>query len=188
MAMIRPRPGTRRNPQAGFTVVEVLIAAVILSVGLVALLGLFTAGITSVQNAQEQLIARQKAKETLEAIYSARNSNQVNFDMIQNSADGGIFTGGTQQLLESGADGIPGTADDGNVEEIVMPGPDQVLGTADDEHRSLTEFQREIAFRPLFRADGSFNADLRQIDVTVSYLTAGKRRSYNLSGYISRYR
>ena len=180
---------TRRSTQRGFTILEVLIAAVIITIGMVSLLGLFASALSSMQLSQEELIAKQKSKEMLEAIYAARNSQQITFDMIQNTSDGGIFLAGPQQLKDSGPDGIPDTADDGQLEAIVLPGPDGVLGTADDEHRPLTGFSREVIFRPLLRPDASFNPDLRQVDVKLSYFTAGgKQRSYNLSGYISRYR
>jgi type II secretory pathway pseudopilin PulG len=179
---------SKRVHQEGFSILEVLIATVIITVGLVSLLGLFASALSSMQLSQEELIAKQKSKEMLEAVYAARNSQQITFDMIQNVADGGIFLGGPQQLKDSGPDGIPDTADDGQIEEIVLPGADGVLGTADDDHRPLTEFTREVTFRPLFRPDASVNPDLRQVDVKISYLTIGKRRSYSLSGYISRYR
>lgn len=186
---LAPAITRRRTHQRGFTILEVLIAAVIITVGMVSLLGLFATAISSMQLSQEELIAKQKSKEMLEAIYAARNSQQITFDMIQNTGDGGIFLAGPQQLKDSGPDGIPDTADDGQIEEIVLPGLDGVLGTADDEHRQLSGFTREVIFRPLMRPDGSFNPDLRQVDIKISYFTAGgKQRSYSLSGYISRYR
>jgi prepilin-type N-terminal cleavage/methylation domain-containing protein len=178
----------RRAPQNGFSIVEVLIATVIVTIGLVSLLGLFAAALSSMQLSQEELTAKQKAKEMLEAIYAARNSQQITFEMIQNTTDGGIFIAGAQPLKQSGPDGILDTGDDGQLEEIVLPGVDGVLGTADDEHRQLTEFTREVTLRSLFRPDGSVNPDLRQADVKISYMTTGGRRSYALSAYISRYR
>jgi prepilin-type N-terminal cleavage/methylation domain-containing protein len=183
------RTKIRRSPQKGFSIIEVLIATVIVTIGLVSLLGLFATALSSMQLSQEELIAKQKAKEMLEAIYAARNSQQITFDMIQNTNDGGIFLAGAQQLKESGPDGIPDTGDDGQLEEIVLPGADGVLGTADDEHRQLAGFTREVSLRPLLRPDASVNPDLRQVDVKISYMTTtGRQRSYSLSAYISRYR
>lgn len=177
-----------RRRQRGFTILEALIASVILAVGLVGLLGLFVTAVASMQNSQEELLARQKARETLESIYAARNSQQITFDGIENVTNGGVFQNGTQLLANAGPDGIFGTADDTDVESITLPGADGVLGTADDTQRILNEFRREIRISPLYRPDGSLNPDLRQIDVVITYATPQGQRSYSTAGYVSRYR
>jgi type II secretory pathway pseudopilin PulG len=178
----------RKSPQRGFTILEALIASVVLAVGMIGLLGFFVASIANIQNSQEELLARQKARETLESIYAARNSQQITFDGINNVVNGGIFLDGPQPLRDAGNDGIFGTVDDGNIQTVVLPGQDGVLGTADDTTRTLSEFQREIKITPLNRSDGTFNPDLREIIVTVSYNTPAGLRSYSTAGYVSRFR
>jgi type II secretory pathway pseudopilin PulG len=186
MAMIPKH--RRKTSRRGFTILEALIAAVVLAVGMIGLLGFFVASVSAIQNSQEELLARQKARETLESIFAARNSQQITFDGINNAASGGIFLDGPQPLRDAGNDGLFDTADDSGVETIVLPGPDGVLGTSDDTVRTLSEFQREIRITPLNRSDGTLNPDLREVVVTISYSTPGGLRSYSTAGYVSRFR
>jgi len=174
--------------QGGFTLIEVVVATLVLVVGLVSMLALFTQAVVVLSCAQEDLVAQQKGQEALESIYTARNTQQITFDMVQNTSAGGIFLEGWQPLQTSGPDGLVGTADDGAVETLTLPGPDGLLGTADDEIRSLTSFTRRIDITPLV-IGGTTSADIRQVAVTVRYLTArGWQRSYRAVTYISRFR
>src|SRR5262249_17473562 len=102
----------RRVAQQGFTLIETMIAIVVLSVGLLALVASFATALTATQSAQEDLIARHKALDAMESIYTARNAQQIPFASINNTASGGIFLSGAQPLLCAGADGIVGTGDD----------------------------------------------------------------------------
>jgi prepilin-type N-terminal cleavage/methylation domain-containing protein len=183
---------TSTNPdpgQEGFSILEVLISMAVLCIGLLAILGLFTSGLAAVQTTQEDLLARQKAQEALESIYTARNTQQVTFDQIQNVANGGIFANGYTPLNLAGPDGLLGTADDGPVETMITPGQDALLGTADDVITPLSNYRRQIAITPVLRPDNTANPDLRQITVSIEY-TAPKMspRTYTVACYVSRYR
>ena len=68
----------------GFSLLEVVMAIIVLVVGLLSLLTLFSQSIVSMYLVQEDLIAGQKAREAVESIYTARDTQQVTFDMIQN--------------------------------------------------------------------------------------------------------
>ena len=68
--------------QRGFTLIETMIAIAILTIGIVSLLAVFGTAVAATQNAQENLIARQKALETMESIYTARNTQQIFFSQI----------------------------------------------------------------------------------------------------------
>ncbi len=98
-------------PDQGFTLIEVLISMVILVVGLLMMLALFTKGLSSTQLANAGLIAKQKAHEQLEAIYAARN-NGLPWTKVDNSGTGqGIFLNGFQPLYRV----VEGAADDASV-------------------------------------------------------------------------
>ena len=181
--------------QRGFSLIEVMIAILILSVGLLAVVGTFATALKSTQWSQEDMIAKQKALEALESIYTARNTQQLTFGQVANVAGvgGGIFANGYTQMLAAGPDGLVGTTDDvaypangpcpGGVEGIRLPGPDGILGNGDDTCLSLSTFQRQILIVPL-------NANLKQITVNVQYTKPGMRAplTYTVNALMSSYR
>jgi prepilin-type N-terminal cleavage/methylation domain-containing protein len=189
----------KSNGQSGFTIIEVMIAIVVLSIGILTVVAAFATAVASTQNAQENLIARQKALETLESIFTARNTQQVTFSQIANIPSGGIFTSGASPLWSAGNDGLVNTADDvpfpaqgvcgAGPECITLPGPDGILGTADDIPMSLGNFTRQIEIDPVLQPDGSINPNLKQVIVTVSYANLSPvPRSYQVTALISAYR
>jgi prepilin-type N-terminal cleavage/methylation domain-containing protein len=196
----------KRNGEQGFSLIEVMIAMVVMTVGLCAVLASFAIAITATESAQEDLIARQKALDALESIYTARNSQQIPFSAIQNVANGGIFLAGAQPLLCSGPlygiVGVQGdtsncktpagtTCPNAGVECMILPGPDGVLGTADDENFSLSNFTRTIAFNQVnlpAAQGGGVNPNLIAVTVTVSYTKPNwPARNYAVNGLISSY-
>jgi prepilin-type N-terminal cleavage/methylation domain-containing protein len=190
-----------KSSQRGFSLIEVMISAAILTVGIVAVIGGFGAAITATQYAQYDLIARQKALQAMESIYTARNTQQITFAQIANIGSGGIFTVGPTQLLNAGPDGIVNTADDTNYpasgpcpagpECMVLPGPDGILGTADDSALGLIGFTRQIQINKVLEADGvTVNPNLKQIVVTVTYQKNGANnvRAFTVDALISAFR
>jgi hypothetical protein len=178
-----------RAGQNGFGLLEAVIAAVILVVGLVALAGLFAQSLTFLQFTREDLIAKQKARESLESVYSARNDATIGFSGIQNVSNGGVFLDGFQPLFLAGANGIVGTqGQSGILDRQILPGKDGILGTADDEILPLNNLQRQISIQPLIDSNGNVSPDIRQISVTVQVTSAGRgTRNYTVTGYISRF-
>ena len=193
------RQGKSHNSaQRGFTLIETMIAIAIMSIGILTLIAAFATAVGATQNAQENLIARQKTLEAMENIYTARNSQQITFAQIANISNGGIFTSSATQLLAAGPDGLVNTADDVNFpanapcpagpECVVMPGPDGILGTADDVAMSLSNFTRQITISPVLESDGvTVNPNLKQISVTITYTsgTSSVPRTYSATGLIS---
>lgn len=195
------RRPTSRGPQRGFTLVETMIAVVVMCVGILTVVAAFATAVAATQNAQENLIARQKALETMESIFTARNTQQITFAQIANIPSGGIFTAGPTPLWDAGNDGLLNTADDvpypatgvcpAGPECITLPGPDGILGTADDVAMSLANFTREIQIATVMEADGvTVNPNLKQITVIVSYQggTSSVPRSYTVNALISAFR
>jgi type II secretory pathway pseudopilin PulG len=191
----------KQQSEQGFTILEVMIAVVVMTIGILAVMASFATAIAATASAQEDLVARHKALDALESIYTARNSQQLPFASINNIANGGVFKSGAQALLCAGPDGLVGTADDvactapdtgaacpGGVECLVLPGPDGVLGTADDVTQTLSNFTRTITFNPVDLPTGGVNTNLIAVTVAVSYTKAGwPARTYSVNGLISSY-
>jgi prepilin-type N-terminal cleavage/methylation domain-containing protein len=187
--------------EGGFSLIEVMIAIVVMSIGLLAVVASLATAISAAQSGEEDLIARQKALEAMESIYTARNSQQIPFAAVANQSSGGIFTDGPTPLLCAGPDGLVGTADDvacttvagaacpgAGAECMVLPGPDGILGTADDVTMSLGNFTRTIAINPVLLASGATNTNMMAITITVQYTKAGlPARSFQANGLISSY-
>jgi prepilin-type N-terminal cleavage/methylation domain-containing protein len=201
--MIQRRSHTSSKPssaQRGFTLIEVMIAIAVMGIGILTLVATFATAVGSTQNAQLNLIAREKTLQALESVYTARNTQQITFAQIANVSSGGIFTNGATQLLSAGPDGLVNTADDVNYaasgpcaagpECVVLPGPDGILGTADDVGMSLSNFTRQIVIANVLETDGSINPNLKQITVTVTYVTGGSSvpHVYTVTSLISAFR
>jgi prepilin-type N-terminal cleavage/methylation domain-containing protein len=171
----------------GFTLIEVLVSMVVITVGLISLLAAFGVAMQATNTAREDMIAKQLAQEAMESIVTARETANVPWSAIQNVGPvGAIFVTGLQPIRQAGADGVIGTADDGAAPAETMqdPGPDGIIGTADDGPPiPLTKFQRQIVIGP------TATPDLRTVTITVQYTTTRNvTRSYILSGMISQYR
>lgn len=186
----------KARQQRGFTLMEAMVAAIVLATGLLSVLSLFAYSLSNLQMSQEDLIARAKAKEGLETVFSARDSSQIDFSQINNKVNGGIFLDDFAPIYDPpGADGIANTDDDSNsagsqIDAIVLPGPDGILGTLDDVRQPLTNFQRRITLSPVFlTGTTTVNNNLRLITVTVKYTVPQYgTRQYQISAYISKYR
>lgn len=191
----------KKSGQRGFSLIEVMIAIAITTIGLMGLLATFTTAIKATSSAQEDLTARHKALDALESIYTARNSQQIPFASINNTASGGIFKSGAQSLLCAGPDGLVGTGDDvpctnpntgaacpGGVECLVLPGPDGVLGNADDITYSLVNFKRTITFNQVLLPSGQVNTNLIAVTIAVTYQKDGwPPTTYTVNSLISSY-
>jgi type II secretory pathway pseudopilin PulG len=195
-AMMKAKTKTR---QAGFALMEVLFTIVVLTVGLCGMLAMFTVALASTNSTQEDLHAKQEAAETLESIFTARNTSQITWNDIQNVANGGKFMDGPQRILDPGPDGLAGTADDLNANAycpgpsqcLIQPGPDGILGTADDVLVPMNNYQRTITIADVLDPSGALDPTLRQITVTIQYTTTqfkATNKTYSIGGYISQFR
>ena len=171
----------RVTGQAGVTLIETLIAMLVLLVGAVGLASAFLYGIDRTTSAPSELIATQKAAEAVESVFAARDSQAVDWDELKNASDDGIFLDGPQDMHLAGPDAILNTADDLQqaIESYTLPGPDQDLETTgDNEVVELTGFTREIAISEI-------SAVLREITVVITYQAGSTTRTYTLTALIS---
>jgi prepilin-type N-terminal cleavage/methylation domain-containing protein len=190
---MKKKPQLGKASQRGFTLLEAMISTVIVTVGLCAMLAVFALAVSSTQTVQLDLLARQRATEALESIYTARQTAQITWDKIQNSGGtgNGIFKPGMLALTDPGPDGLDDTADDVSAGTITVPGPSGALTgtTPPDVPIVLSNFKRQVQITDVNNADGSTNPNLRQITITIQYPgAAGKTRSYTVQALISSYR
>ncbi len=182
--------------ESGFSLLEVLIAGAVITVGLLAVLGLFGTALSATQSSQMDETAHARATQTLESIYTARQTNQLSWDSINNvgtttNGVNGIFTVGMVALSDPGVDGLDGTGDDVTPPApIVLPGPDGKLSTSDDLTVSLGAFQRKIEITQAL--DPNTNVpipSLKQVKVTVQYPRGnGSLSTYVVQALVSQYR
>jgi hypothetical protein len=190
--MVRPF-----SSQAGSSLVEVLLAIGVLTVGMVGAAGVLTQGMEKLVSSPGDVVATQKAAEAIEAVFSARDNHKLTWSQIRNrygysGSDGGVFYDGPLSLKVAGADGLVNTSDDGAIETSILPGPDQLLGTSDDTTVTLTGYTREIQVRdvanePLNCGTVTVPCTLRSIKVIITFRSGSVNRTYTLTTYISNY-
>lgn len=169
---------TLRNTEGGFTIIEAMIALLVLAGGLLALAQGFAVGLSGIATAASDITAREKATEAVESVYTARDTRTVTWEELRNASDGGVFDDGARPVRAAGPDGLVNTADDGDVEAIVLPGLDGQLGTGDDLSQRLGEFTRAIEISDV-------GPNLRRIRVTVRYVVGGGPREYTIETLMS---
>jgi type II secretory pathway pseudopilin PulG len=165
---------------SGFSLVETLVAMMLLTVGLLGLAQVFVVGVRHMGSSSPTLIAREKAREAIESVHTARDTRVITWAQINNEDAGGVFLAGAQPLLQPGPDGLVNTDDDGTdcspsslaspcFDAVVAPGPDGTLGTDDDLRTELRQFTREIVISELVPTSPT----LRQLRVIIRFATAG---------------
>jgi prepilin-type N-terminal cleavage/methylation domain-containing protein len=193
---------SRRRLESGFSMIEVMISMVIITIGLLAALASLAVTMGANQTSQEDMIARQLASEAMESIFNARDSSQLTWAQINNTSSGGIFLPGANSPMCAGPDGILDTADDvacvtasgaecpnGGIECLTEPGPDGILGTSDDVILSLNNYTRTVTISPLLDSSGNTIPTLVQVTITIAYSVSSYQhtKTYTLIDYISSY-
>jgi prepilin-type N-terminal cleavage/methylation domain-containing protein len=186
-------PALRRG-ERGFTMIELMISVVVLTIGLVSMLGVLGLTMVATQTSQQDSIAKTIANEAMEGIFTARETQNVTWGQIQNTGSGGIFVSGLVAVDCAGVDGIIGTADDAACGPQILEQPGSTgiyAGTCPpDVCYPLTNFQRQIAIASVFDSGGNVIPSLRQVTITVQYTPSQQitPKQYVVSTYISQYR
>jgi prepilin-type N-terminal cleavage/methylation domain-containing protein len=173
----------RKRGDEGFSLVETLVALTLLAIGLLSLAGVFTMSLARMTGSSWDILAKEKASETMENILAARDAGRLTFANIRNVANGGIFVAGPQALIDPGTDRLIGTADDDATKPdfVRRPGPNgNIDNGGDDEVVTLGNFTREIIITSVPPGD-----TLRQIQVIIRYTSHGLRRQIVMSSYVS---
>jgi prepilin-type N-terminal cleavage/methylation domain-containing protein len=154
----------------GFSLIEVLVAMLILTTGLLPLAAVFAAAVQQMASSTPMLMAREKAREAIESVHAARDTGEASWATIRNIAQGGVFLGGARPIKDPGLDGLVNTVDDG----------------ADQFSPEL--FTREILINTLnYDGTATVNPNLREVRVIIRYKVSNIWQSYTLVTYISSY-
>jgi prepilin-type N-terminal cleavage/methylation domain-containing protein len=166
-----------RPDERGFTLFEVLVAMSVMVVGLLALGYGVGLGLEAVQMSTMDTIAREKAREAMEDVFTARDTAAIQFSQICNiprnnapNPNNCLFVNDyTPMYTADTTYGLVNTTGAASqpIETFQTPGPDGILGTADDVTYNLTGFQRSISVTPLSSSDG--HTVLAQVAVTIKY-------------------
>lgn len=177
----------KRNSEAGFSYIDVMIALVILMVGVLAMLSGISASILQSKGQEQQTLAKQIATSTMESIMSVKetdparlgwksvgnvgsNPNEVNVPQ-------GIFVTGFQPVF-------------------LNAGPDEVIGTADDNGSLVSQLQRRIVITdicdpdrpsPICPSPGLAAIRMRSVQVTITYNVGGIQRQEQLVTVLTDY-
>jgi prepilin-type N-terminal cleavage/methylation domain-containing protein len=163
-------PAGRARDEGGFSLIEVLVAMMILTAGLLPLAALFAVAVQRMGGSTPNMMAREKAREAIESVHAARDTGTASWATIRNEADGGVFLDGAQAIKAPGDDGLVNTEDDGA------------------EEFPVEAFSREIVISPL-NIDGTETEDpnLREVRVIVRYRVNNAWQTYTVVTYISSY-
>ncbi len=167
---------SRRPDERGFTLLEVLVAMAIVVTGLMYVAYGIGQGLQAVQMSTLDTIAREKAQEAMEDIFTARDTGMLNFQtQLCNVGSGAscLFVVGYTPMNTADTLGLVNTtaAEANPVETYWVPGPSGVLGNPDQPAAvKLTSFQRQIQVSTAASSDGYDT--LAQITVTIMYSPA----------------
>ncbi len=141
-----------KNNEKGFTYFEVVVAILVMTIGVLALLSAISIGVLRAREAEQRNYARQFTAAALESVFATRDLQQVNRNLsalrdfgpaVANNTPGtpqGVFLTGFNPIREdSGRDRIEGTADD-----ACPSGSNCVVGGYTNSSQEIGGFDRQI--------------------------------------------
>lgn len=155
-----------KSTEAGFTLFEMVVAMVVLSIGLLGVASAISYALMASNRGRGVTNAKMLVVSALEQMETLRNTGQLSFAEISNSqVSGSTFRGFPSDFRDvstvPGPDGVFGTADDLST----APGPDGNYGTTDDIRdytRARPGVYRQILITEL-------NPLLKKVQVTLRY-------------------
>jgi prepilin-type N-terminal cleavage/methylation domain-containing protein len=178
---LRSRKRTRRKPDSGFTLLEMVVAMVILTSGLLALASAISYALMATNSGRGITNAKLLVASIHEQMETLRNTGQLTFGQMANAGQvdntgGGNFAGFPTEFLtvsrNPGPDGIFGTADD-----LIDAGPDKKYGTQDDWTNpalAACACTRQILIT-------SLGSQLKRVQVTLRYSASFEQELVSVS-------
>jgi hypothetical protein len=172
-------PTNTLRGERGSTLLEAVVALSILMVTLLGLAQAFVLAMAHVATAEANLIAREKAREAVESVHTARDTQVITWAQIRNVSNGGVFLDGPQQLKRPGADGLINTGDDTiQLETIPQSGPTGAIINV-----PLTNYTRQVLIE-----DIAGSPALRRLTVTIRFQNGSELPvTYRLVTFVSAY-
>jgi type II secretory pathway pseudopilin PulG len=174
----------RQNSESGFSYIDVMIAIVILTIGILALLAGITASLVQSRGQEQQTLAKQIATSTMESIMSVKetDSARLGWNAIGNVGSNPVPfpSGPTRGIFVTGFQPV-----------LLNAGVDEVLGTA-----AVPLVQRRIVITDLCDPDrpsyncptpGPIRVRMRNVAVTVTYQVGGLQREEVLETVLTDY-
>jgi len=168
------RPRKQLHSESGVTILEMVVAMLILTVGLLGLAASIGYAVTVSNKGRNLTNTKLLVVSLLEQMETLRNTEQLTFGQIANQGqvdnagaarNFGGFPAAFQPLsINPGPDGLFGTDDD-----MISPGPDGDYGTGDDLIDStwaVPGYERQISITDL-------SPNLKRVQVTLRYPDAG---------------
>lgn len=166
------KPNAAAKSEAGFTLIEVVVAIFVVTIGLIGAVAAITYALEFGSMSRNVTAAKSIIVGTVEEVETLRNARRLEFKQIANV--GAVnntnvanrftgFTDGFQAVsTEPGADGVNGTDDD-----FTSRGGDGVFGTPDDVTGDLSlvraGYDRQISITNLSNS-------LKKIEIRVQYV------------------
>lgn len=184
---------TNKN-EKGFTYIEVIIAILIMTVGVLATLSAISVAVIRARESEQRNIARQFTNAALESIYGTRDLLQVdatlrqaniltNWTAVANvtpaTPQGVFLTGFNPIRRDSGKDQIEGTADD-----ACPAASNCTVGTYTNSSSVFDGFQREILITDIAEPNTTV-VRRKRIVINVRYLAGQAVRTETVSTIIS---
>ncbi|MGH9931458.1 MAG: type IV pilus modification PilV family protein [Pyrinomonadaceae bacterium] len=182
----RPRlaAGTNRSDEGGFSLLEMLVATVIVTVGLLGVASAISYALLVSNRGRGVTNSKMLVVSILEQMETLRNTRELSFDEISNTQQpGSAFTGfpyadGDFRPVSTvpGADGIFGTADDlrvGSVDDLTLARPGvsrQIKITTFPSNPNLKKIQVTLRYSPT-------GGETREL-VGISYLQDDSRGTF----------
>jgi type II secretory pathway pseudopilin PulG len=173
--------------EQGFSYIDVMIAIVILTVGILALLSGISGSVLQARGHEQQLLAKQVATSTMESIMSVKETDpeRLGWSAVGNVGSNPDGSGVNQGIFVNGNNPV-----------FLNPGPDQVIGTGDDNGPQVGNLQRQIVIQDICDIDrpspncspsGVFPIRMRSVKVTIIYHVGAIQRQEVLTTILTDY-